>query len=250
MYSHISSETALPSESLLSLPSNQTPLLTLVWLKGNRHEQDARMVVKNMLRHACGPYGLTAVTGGDAQLAWGMLLPDKFAPLTCWSIYMNGAEICLVEGDIYDNLPGLQILPGDNPELSRRIAAYMREQPDRRLTDLIGIYSGIYVDRDRSCAYVFGDPTGTRPVFWLSDAKRFVVTGDLWAYRGCDGFGRHWDEMALMEMLTIGFPMAGRTWLKGVKQLQRGRQVRAFADGRTEVRLLLEPIPRRSWSLA
>jgi Asparagine synthase len=248
MYAHDSTDIVLPSESLRSEPSNQTPLLALVWLRGNRREQDARMVVEDVLRHACGPYGLTALTGGDAQLAWGVLLPDKFAPLTCWSIYVSGAELCLVEGDIYDDLPGLQILPGDNPGLGRRIAAHMREQPDRRLTDLIGIYSGIYVDRDRSSAYAFGDPTGTRPVFWLSDATRFVVMSDLWAYRGWSGFERHWDKMALVELLTIGLPMAGRTWLEGVKQLQRGRQIRTFADGRTEVRMLLEPIPRQSWS--
>ena len=29
--------------------------------------------------------------------------------------------------------------------------------------------------------------------------------------------------------------MAGRTWLSGVRQLQRGRQVRAWSDGRTDV---------------
>jgi hypothetical protein len=81
MYAHDSTDIVLPSESLRSEPSNQTPLLALVWLRGNRREQDARMVVEDMLRHACGPYGLTALTGGDAQLAWGVLLPDKFAPM-------------------------------------------------------------------------------------------------------------------------------------------------------------------------
>jgi hypothetical protein len=55
--------------------------------------------------------------------------------------------------------------------------------------------------------------------------------------------------MALSQMFTIGFPLAGRTWLAGVRQLQRGRQVRSFADGRTEIRMLLEPVDRQSWSL-
>jgi len=26
-------------------------------------------------------------TGGDARLAWGLLLPDLFTSLTCWSVY-------------------------------------------------------------------------------------------------------------------------------------------------------------------
>src|SRR6266511_1308408 len=135
MHPRNSMETAVAATDLLPSPSNQTPLLTLVWLKGNRRDCDARPVVENMLRHACGPYGLSGITGGDAQLAWGILLPDRFSPLTCWSVHMNGAELCLVEGDIYDDFRGLQIRPGDNPGLGRRIAAHLREFPDRRLTN-------------------------------------------------------------------------------------------------------------------
>ena len=206
----------------LPRPSHQSPLLTLVWLKDDRRKQDARKIVENMLRHACGPYGQTAIIDGDAQLAWSVLLPEKYTPLTCWSIFTNEAELSLIEGDMYEDPPSAQLLPGDNPELAHFVATHMRAHPHRRLTGLIGIYSGIYVDRHRSCAYIFGDLTGTRPLFWLSDARRFVVTGNLWAFRGCDGFARHWDTMALMEMLTIGFPMAGRTWLSGVSILQRG----------------------------
>jgi hypothetical protein len=124
----------------------------------------------------------------------------------------------------------------------------MRADPDRHLADLNGAYSGVYVNRHRSCVYVFGNLTGTRSVFWLADQGQFVVTGNLWAFRGCESFVRRWDAMTLTEMLTIGFPMAGRTWLSGVRQLQRGRQVRAWVDGRTDVRKLLKPIERQSWS--
>ena len=234
---------------ILPEPGNQTPLLTLVWLKENNRELDARRIVENMLRHSCGPYGLTATTGGNASLAWGVLLPDKFTPLTSWSIHVNGCELCLIEGDLYDDLPELKLRAGNNPGLARLVAAQMRKCPDRRVTGVIGIYSGVYVNSDRSCAYTFGDLTGTRSVYWLSDHKRFVVTNNLWAFRGCDGFERSWDTMALSQMLTIGFPLMGRTWLAGVKQLQRGRQVRSFADGRTQLRMLLGPVERQTWSL-
>ncbi len=221
----------------------------MVWFKGEQRDHDARKIVKNMLRHSCGPYGETAVTGGDMQLAWGILFPENFTSLTCWSIYINGKELCLFEGDMYEDLPGLKLLPGDNPGLALHIAAHMRNKPDRRLTNLNGIYSGIYVDSSHTYAYVFGDQTGTRSLFWLSDAQRFVVTGNLWAFRGCDCLDRQWDRMALMEMLTIGVPMAGRTWLAGVSLLQRGRQVISSSDGNTKVRLLLKPTPRQSWSI-
>jgi asparagine synthetase B (glutamine-hydrolysing) len=163
-------------------------------------------------------------------------------------VYTNGLEYCLIEGDFSDDVPGWHLGPGENPALAFYVAAAMRADPDRHLTDLNGVYSGVYVNRDRSCVYVFGNLTGTRSVFWLADQCQFVVTGNLWAFRGCEGFARRWDAMALTEMLTIGFPMAGRTWLSGVRQLQRGRQVRAWADGRTDVRKLLKPIERQSWS--
>jgi hypothetical protein len=178
-----------------------------------------------------------------------MLVPDKYSPITSWSTFISGKEICLVEGDMCDDFPGLALTPGNNPELAVRVAHQMREKPDKRVQGLIGVYSGIYIDRYHSSAYIFGDTTGTRPVFWLSDDTRFVVTGNLWAFRGCNGFSRHWDEVSLMEMLTIGFPTGGRTWLAGVRQLQRGRQVCAKADGRTVVRMLVEPVVRQSWSL-
>jgi Asparagine synthase len=237
------------SDDLLPPPDNQTPLLTLVWLKGGRRELDASKIVENMFRHSTGPYGLTAIAGGDATLAWGILLPKSYTPLTSWSVYSDGSELCLFEGDLYDDLPGLRVVPGENPGIAERIAAHMRKQPDVRFSELVGIYSGVYVNRERSCAYVFGDVTGTRPVFWYSNEKRLVVTGNLWAFRGCQGFERSWDRMALAQVLTMGFPMAGRTWLEGVRLLQRGRQVRSFADGRTEVRMTLDPVARASWSL-
>ena len=236
-------------QSFLPPSSHQTPLLTLVWHKDDRWKQDARQVVVTMLQHACGPYGHTVRTGGDAQLAWGLLLPDRFASLTCWSVYTNGIESCLVEGDFYDDVPGLKLCSGDNPDLAQYVATSMRADPDRPLTDLNGVYSGFYVNHERSCVYVFGDLPGNRSVFWLADQSKLVVTGNLWAFRGCDSFERRWDPMALTEMLTIGFPMAGRTWLSEVRQLQRGRQVRAWSDGRTDVRKLLKPVERQAWSL-
>jgi Asparagine synthase len=237
------------TDALLPPPDNQTPLLTLVWLKGDDRDLDASKIVENMFRHSSGPFGLTAITGGDAKLAWGILLPKDYTPLTSWSVYSDGFELCLFEGDLYDDLPGLKVAPGENPRIAERIAGHMRKQPDVRFSELVGIYSGVYVNRERSCAYVFGDVTGTRPVFWHSNEKRLVVTGNLWAFRGCQGLERCWDRMALAQVLTIGFPMAGRTWLDGVRLLQRGRQVRSFSDGRTEVRMTLDPVAREPWSL-
>jgi hypothetical protein len=166
-------------QSFLPPSSHQTPLLTLVWRRGDHWKQDARKVVANMLRHACGPYGHTVRTGGDAQLAWGLLLPDRFAPLTCWSVYTNGLEHCLIEGDFYDDVPGLHLGPGENLARAFYVATAMRADPDRHLTDLNGLYSGVYVNRDRSYICVFGNLTGTRSVFWLADQCRFVVTGNL-----------------------------------------------------------------------
>src|SRR5262245_17360353 len=182
-----------------------------------------------MLRSSCGPYGATANVGGDERLAWGMLLPNIPGALTCWSVYENGHELCLIEGDFYDDIPGLRLVAGDNPDLAHRITIQLRKAPHGRIRDVFGIYSGVYINQDRSCGYAFGDMTGTRLLYWLSDIKLFVVSGNLWGFRGCSGLARCWDKMALGQMLTIGFPLAGRTWISGVRQLQRGRQVRSFA---------------------
>ncbi len=230
-------------------PLNQFPLLTLVWLKKPRIGINAREIVTSMLSHACGPYGDSGVIGGDAQLAWGMLVPEHCAALTSWSIYTNGKELCLIEGDIYDDLPGVPLPKGENPALASYVARHMARTPRIPLVELNGAYAGVYVDAERTCAYAFGDQLGIRSIYWLSSADQFVVTGNIWAFRGYDAGPKEWDTMALAEMLTIGYPMAGRTWLKNVSLLQRGRQVRSYIDGRTQVEDIRKPIERQSWSL-
>lgn len=230
-------------------PSHQTPLLILVWLTDDRADQgDAAQIVESMLHHAWGPFGTNALVGGNSESAWGLLLPEKYGPLTCWSVFQTEHEICVVEGDFYDDLPGLKLAPGNNPGIAEYAAAHLRKNPQQQLPYLNGVFSGFYFDR-RSSAVVFSDGTGTRPVYWLSGRGRFIVTGNLWAFRGCKDFSRRWDTMALGQMLTLGVPLAGRTWLEGVKHLQRGRVVRAFADGRSYQKMVVEPIQRQSCSL-
>src|SRR4030067_3857817 len=147
----------ISSGFLPSLPTNHTPLITLVWLKDGNRELDAIEIVKKMISYSCGPYGSTAIIGGGSLLAWGMLLPDRLAPLTCWSFYANGGALCLFEGEMYDDLPGLRLPPGDNPELASYIAAHMRKYPERRIKDLNGMFSAVYVNPDHTCASIFGD---------------------------------------------------------------------------------------------
>ena len=52
----ISTETSHPT-TLLPPPENQTPLLTLVWLKGGAPGSRCFQIVENMFRHSSGPYG-------------------------------------------------------------------------------------------------------------------------------------------------------------------------------------------------
>ncbi len=230
-------------------PQHQTPLLVLVWLTDRGPErEDAARIVQSMLRHAWGPFGASALIGGDSECAWGLLIPQSYGPLTRWSMLETEREICVVEGSFYDDLPDLKLKPGNNPGLAEYAAAHLRRNPEQPVPYLNGVFSGFYVDR-RASAVAFADKTGTRPVYWLSDRGRFIVTGNLWAYRGCTGLSRRWDAMALGQMLTLGIPLAGRTWLEGVRHLQRGRVVRAFADGRCSQKMVAKPIQRQSWSL-
>ncbi len=56
------------------------------------------------------------------------------------------------------------------------------------------------------------------------------------------------DPMTLAQTMTIGFPLKGRTWIAGVRQLQPGFRVRSFAEGEAEVRRVARPVARASWS--
>ena len=231
----------------LPSPTNHIPLISLVWHKNNDQELNAVHTIKSILKSACGPYGSSAVTGGNGNLAWGILLPDNIAPLTCWSKYINDKELCLVEGDFYNDLPGLKLHPGDNPEISRQIAYHMRKKTDQ-LNALNGAYSGIYVDLSGTRAYAFCDQTGSRPVFWYSDERHFIVSNNFWSFRGIIDVINKRDSMAISQILIFGIPLMGRTLIEGVRQLFAGHHVCSTAEGNTSLTKLDKPVERKQWS--
>ena len=209
----------------------QSPCINLVWRRGLDSSGSAQETVRAMAEDSGGLYGTEALVGGDDELAWSLRTPTRFSPLMGWSVFANGPEVCIVEGDFYDDPPGDAQDSGEVAGLAEEVARQVRANPDRRVEGLIGTWSGIYVDFERGTTYVFGDLTGTRPIFWCGDQGDFVVSNSLWAFRSCDRLKREWDPMALNQRLTIGIPLAGRTWFKDVKILLRGQQVRAKADG-------------------
>jgi hypothetical protein len=239
-----------PISLSLSPATNHSPLSILVWLKkaSTANEADARDTVTGMLRSACGPYGSSAVVGGDRRLAWGILIPDYFTPLTCWSIYEDPNALCIFAGDLYDNPPVGQGVGDDGPKLAKWIAGRLHTSPGHRIGDLHGVYSCIYARKNCS-AMAFADPSGTFPVYWASDDEHCIFSNNLWAFGGCSRLQKRWDRMALLEMLVIGFPLDGRTWINGVRQLQPGFEVLATGNAQAELIKLDRLVDRQSWSL-
>src|SRR5262249_59614590 len=82
-----------------------------------------------------------------------------------------------------------------------------------------------------------------------SDDDHCIFSNNLWAFGGCSRLYKRWDRMALLEMLAIGFPLDGRTWITGVRQLQPGFEVLATRNAQAELIKLDRPVDRQSWSL-
>lgn len=235
--------------SPLPPPGRNTPLLTLVWQKHAGHRVfDARAAVRSMLELAIGPYGSEALVGGDSALSWGLLVPDDPSPLTAWSVAAGPKDLCLFEGELYDDPPGLERSSGNEPRLSQYTAEQMRKNPWGELSGLNGVYSGLYMDHIRRDVYLLADDRGTRPLYWYSDNNCLIVSNSLWAFRGCSLLNRTCDPMTLAETMTIGFPLQGRTWISGVRLLQPGHRVRSSAEGTAEVRRVVRPLQREDWS--
>lgn len=229
-------------------PALDTPCITLAWQHDGAGQVSAKQTVREMSRHSCGPHGHASILGGDDELAWAVRVPSRPSPLTGWSVYSSGNELCIVEGDFYEDPPGQSAAHGELPGLAEAIASQLCQDPNRRVTGLFGIWAGVYVDAGRETAYLFGDLTGTRAIFWHASASDFIVCSSLWAFRACDRLDRQCDTMMLNQWLTLGIPLAGRTWFRDVRILQRGQQVRAMAGSSTKIVDQVQHYKRQTWS--
>lgn len=201
-----------------------------------------------MIHQSAGPHGPSAVVGGDDALAWAVRVPRHPSPLTGWSVHCDSEALCIVEGDFYASPPGQPAKHGEIRGLAMEVARQLSTNPNERVTGLYGAWSGIYVDVARETAYLFGDLTGTRPIYWHASDTDFIASNSLWSFRACPGFRRRLDALTLNEWLAFGVVLGGRTLLEDVRLLRRGEQVRAHGDGRVEVVSQIQHYDRQSWT--
>ncbi len=232
----------------MNLPTDRihTPMIIFVWLKREHGDCHALSEVKKMIGAAVGPYSNRALIWGDKQIAWGLLIPVNYSPLTTWSIYQDNDELCIYEGEMYDHIGDVRTCPGENPLIAKYIAGSFNKNPEKTLDSMNGVFSGIYFDRKSNRAVAFTDHTGTRPVYWFSDENCFIISTNLWSFRGCSVFDIRLDEFAIAQKLTIGFPLSGRTWIDRVRQLQPGQIVETGSHGATRTISYLKPISREN----
>lgn len=230
----------------MSVPIQQeSPCISLVWCRTPKRES-AVTAARRMAECAGQHFGANAFHGGDDRLGWTLRVPTKRSPLCGWSIFADGFELCLVEGDFYEDPPGVQTDSGEVRGLAAAVAQQIRTEEGERISGLIGVWSGVYVNARRETAFVFGDVTGSRPIFWYGENSDFIVGNSLWSFRNTGLFQPEWDPVALNQRLSIGVPLSGRTWIKDVKIVMRGQQVRASADGKNRVNDLAQRYSRRS----
>lgn len=229
-------------------PVQHTVFLALAWKRSKRVGQRSSFsTVAELARHSAGPHGPEGILGGDDELAWALRVSKKLNPFAGWSVFTNGRELCIVEGDFYAADPRRRA-DGEIVGIAGNIARQMRANPDQRITGLHGVWTGVYVDMDRDHAYAFGDLTGTRPLYWYSSEHDFIVASSLWAFRACGAVENQCDPKALNQWITTGTPLSGRTWIKSVRLRRRGHLVRASANGRTYETMQLQPAERKPWS--
>jgi len=178
-----------------------------------------------MAENAGNHYGGHGQLGGDDELGWAIRIPKQKSPITSWSFHVTPQEFCFVEGDFYDDPVGNEKVNGEIEGLSEYVAGHLADSAGERIRGLIGVWSAVHVDRRSNKVSVVNDLTGTRPVFWYGNEEVFVVSHSLWAFRRCRWIHPEWDAMALNQRLTIGVPLQGRTWLKGVRVLARGQRL-------------------------
>ncbi len=222
-----------------------TPMIVFVWLKREPGDCHALSEVKKMIGAAVGPYSNRALIWGDKQIAWGLLIPVNYSPLTTWSIYQDNDELCIYEGEMYDHIGDVRTCPGENPLIARYIAGAFNKNPEKIIDSMNGVFSGIYFDRKSNRALAFTDHSGIRPVYYFSDENSFIVSTNLWSFRGCSVFDIKLDEFAIAQKLTIGFPLSGRTWIDNVRQLKPGEIVEVKHNKGARTNSYLKPIQRK-----
>lgn len=205
--------------------TQETPCFTLLCQRNEVGREAAIKAAQTMAENAGSHYGSLGTFGGDNELGWAIRIPKQSSPLTGWSYHVTPDELCFVEGDFYEDPVGNQTASGEITGLSEYVAEDLATTANGRIRGLIGVWSAVHVDRRSNKITVVNDLTGTRPVFWYGNDDVFIVTHSLWAFRQCSWIRPEWDAMALNQRLTIGVPLQGRTWLKGVRILTRGQRL-------------------------
>lgn len=84
-----------------------------------------------------------------------------------------------------------------------------------------GIFAFAVVDEPADCCVLAVDRLGVRPLFYTRDAVGVTFAGTLAA--AVAGTGAHEpDYDTLQELMVLGFPLSGRTFIRGVERVRPG----------------------------
>jgi hypothetical protein len=191
-----------------------------------------------------GPYGSVTHCGDTPGLAWAML-SGKPHPLVLADVHQDFECTAVVIGDFFARPSGSAA--GIAGWLAGQLA--MGTSLPAALAQLNGVFGGFVYDRRLHRLDCFCDPLGYAQLFWADLGEEVWLSSNLGAFRRLSAFHARFDTQAVVENLTIGYPLGNRTLLEGVRRVGPGAMVRCQSVGATESPWFEMPVRRSHQSL-
>ena len=184
-----------------------------------------------MVQAFIGPWGSQLQQGVAPGMDWAMRLPAETSPLTSWSWYSGKDGGCLIEGEFYSEAWGRRPVRGYDEHLAREVFEQVKHNGIFAINELNGIFGGVVWSSRNREAYVFTDRLGIRRMFYRKVGSRLEIANCLHGFRASGNNGVKPDWHAISQLLTLRYPLSGRTVLADISKVLSGEAVVADRHG-------------------
>ena len=150
----------------------------------------------------------------------------------------DGRITVVVNGELYDNLRIRRELATSycfqtDSDSELLIPLYLKYGYMGMMEHLRGEFAFILYDKVNRLTVSGRDRFGIKPLCWYDDGEQLIIASKAKAIHAC-GIKAEWDELSLMQALSIQYQPTDRTFFKGIRQLEPGHLLVAKADRKVE----------------
>jgi asparagine synthase (glutamine-hydrolysing) len=183
------------------------------------------------MRHE--PFYVSGSLSAADQRVWigWMAHPGSFSARVSAYRHHDGSAVIL-SGECFGRLPGSSRYILDDPEaFAHSLIDAVRSEGPRYLNNLNGLFSGVIVDRQSRCSYVFNDRYSAERLYFAESGSNSVFASEAKAVLHAEPMSRALDPESVAQWIRFGSVLDGRTLFKGVRLVAGASVFLRGADG-------------------